>query len=92
MAPLGQLTGTVSINARTGWGKGADPGKAEILLKDVTRGVGAVTAGGIKTVVAADPPPHFLFRGTLRKATFEAGMDAGHQTYVQSASRQWTRE
>ena len=75
-APLDQLTGTVGIKARTGWGKGTDPGQAEILLKDVTQGAGAVTVSGINTVLTADRLSRFVFRGTLRRAPFEAEMDA----------------
>ena len=32
---IGQLTGTVGVKARIGWGEGSDAGKAEVLLKDV---------------------------------------------------------
>ncbi len=37
---IGQLTGTLGVKAGIGWGKGADPGKAEILLKDVAMDAG----------------------------------------------------
>jgi hypothetical protein len=51
---IGQLTGTLGVKAEIAWGKGADPGKAEILLRDVAVNAGAVTASGINAVLTAD--------------------------------------
>jgi hypothetical protein len=51
---ISQLTGTLGVKAGIGWGNSADPGKAEILLKDVAMDAGAVTASGINAVLTAD--------------------------------------
>ena len=59
---IGQLTGTLGVKAEIGWGEGADPGKAEILLKDVAMDAGAVTASGINAALTADRLSPFFVR------------------------------
>lgn len=73
---IGEFSGTVGIRARTAWGQGAGPGKAEILLKDLAVDAGAVTAQGINAVVTADrlSPLRLPDGQTISVALMDAGV------------------
>jgi Dicarboxylate transport len=73
---IGEFTGTLALKARTGWGEGADRGRAEILLKDVAVDAGAITASGVNAVVTADrlSPLRLPAGQTVSIALMDAGV------------------
>lgn len=49
-----EAEGTVALKARAGWGKGATPGRAELLLEDVSLTGPSFVLQGLNAVVTAD--------------------------------------